>query len=261
VRVQVCADAEDLGQAVAREAARRLRDAVAARGRARLLLSTGRSQFTTLAALVQQPVPWEAVEAFHLDEYIGIGPDHPASFRRYLRERFVQRVPLAAMHEVAPEGDLVGALQRLGDILRQAPVDVALVGVGENAHIAFNDPPADFEATAPYLVVTLAPECRAQQVGEGWFASVAEVPSRAVTMSVRQIMASRAILSPVPYAVKAPAVLRLLTAPVGPDVPASILRTHPDATLFVDRDAVALVPAEVLAAYAGEAGGPVPPRP
>ncbi len=253
LRAYVADDAEALGRSVAREAARLLREAVTERGVARLLLSTGRSQFTTLAALVQEQVPWEAVEAFHLDEYVGIGPDHPASFRRYLRQRFVRHVPLKAMHEVTTEGDLAARVEHLAAEVRRGPVDVALVGVGENAHVAFNDPPADFATQAAYLVVTLAPECRAQQVGEGWFASVAEVPEHAVTMSVSQIMASRSILSPVPYAVKALAVRRLLTEDIGPGVPASILRRHPAATLYLDRDSSALCPPDVLTAYAAGA--------
>jgi glucosamine-6-phosphate deaminase len=246
VRVRVFPDAEALGRAVAEEAARRLTEAVRAQGRARLLLSTGKSQFTTLAHLVALPVPWDRVEAFHLDEYVGLGPEHPASFRRYLHERFASRVPLRAMHYVATEGDLAERLAEIGRAVREAPIDVALVGIGENAHIAFNDPPADLATRDPYLVVTLAPECRAQQVGEGWFRSVEEVPPRAVTMSVYQIMQSRAILSAVPYAVKAEAVRRTLTEPIGAEVPASILRQHPDWTLFLDRDSARLVPPELL---------------
>jgi glucosamine-6-phosphate deaminase len=249
MRIIVAPDAETLGAQVAREAADLLRQAAAARGSARLLLATGRSQFTTLAALVREPVPWQQVEAFHLDEYIGLPPDHPASFARYLEERFASRVPLRAMHYVGGEGDLETRLAKVGAEVRRAPIDVALIGIGENAHIAFNDPPADFAAQAPYIVVTLAPECRAQQVGEGWFRDVAEVPERAVTMSVAQIMASRAILSAVPYAVKAAAVRRTLTEAISPDVPASILRRHPAWTLYLDPESSAEVPAETLARH------------
>lgn len=255
MRVHVLNDAEALGRAAAAEAARLLRAAVRERGTARLLLSTGKSQFTTLAALVQESVPWQQVEAFHLDEYIGLPRDHPASFRRYLEERFAGRVPvpLKAMHYVETDGDLEAHLKAVGEEIRRAPVDVALIGIGENAHVAFNDPPADFATREPYIVVTLAPECRAQQVGEGWFASVADVPERAVTMSVSQILASRVILSAVPYAVKARAVRRALTEEIGPEVPASILRRHSDWTLYLDRDSAAELPAEVLSRYAAGA--------
>lgn len=258
MQVVVCPDAEALGRAVATAAARLLRAAVRERGSARLLLSTGRSQFTTLAALVQEPLPWPAVEAFHLDEYIGIGPDHPASFRRYLRERFASRVPLGRMHYVDPAcaPEPAEAAARLGVELRRAPVDVALVGVGENAHIAFNDPPADFGAPDAYTVVTLAPECRAQQCGEGWFARPEDVPERAITMTVPQIMASRAILSAVPYAVKAPAVRRVLTGDVTPEVPATILRQHPRATMYLDPDSSAALPPDLLQRF--ERGGVEP---
>lgn len=255
MRVVVCADDRALGSAVATEAARRLREAVEARGQARLLLSTGRSQFTTLEALVREQVPWGAVDAFHLDEYVGLAPDHPASFRRYLRERLAARVPLRALHGVDPAGDLAA----LAAEVRAAPMDVGLVGIGENGHVAFNDPPADFETEEAYLTVTLDAACRRQQVGEGWFASLEEVPLRAVTMSVRQILACRALLSAVPYAVKAEAVRRVLAGGITPEVPASALRRHPDATLYLDRDSGALLDAPLLARYGGDRAGE--PRP
>lgn len=251
MRVVVCADAEALGQAAASDAARLLRAAVAERGSARLLLSTGRSQFTTLAALVRLQLPWPAVEAFHLDEYIGVAPDHPASFRRYLHERFASQVNLRRMHYVDTEGDPAEAIRCLTEEVRRAPIDVALVGVGENGHIAFNDPPADFTTAEAYTVVTLAPECRAQQRGEGWFATVDQVPERAVTMTATQIMASRAIVSAVPYAVKATAIRRVLTEEVTPWVPATILKRHPSATMFLDPDSSAAAPPEVLRSFSG----------
>lgn len=250
MRIEVAEDAARLGTAAAAEAARLLNEAVQERGGARLLLSTGKSQFTTLSALIEASVPWTQIEAFHLDEYIGLPADHPASFRRYLRQRFASRVPLRAMHYVDTDGDLEAALTYVSAEVRRSPIDVALIGIGENAHVAFNDPPADFTTQAAYSVVTLAPACRAQQVGEGWFKTVAEVPERAVTMSVTQIMASRVILSAVPYGVKAVAVRRALTEDVHPDVPASILRRHPAWSLFLDRDSSADVPREVLARYA-----------
>jgi len=257
MRVVVCADAEALGRTAAAEAARLLRAAVQQRGSGRLLLSTGRSQFTTLAALIREPVPWPKIEAFHLDEYIGIAPDHPASFRAYLRERIASKVDLRRMHYVDTEGDPAEAIARLAAELRRAPIDVALVGVGENAHIAFNDPPADFDTPGAYAIVTLAPECRAQQCGEGWFARLEDVPERAVTMTVPQIMASRAILSAVPYPVKAPAIRRVLTEEITPEVPATILKRHPHATLYLDRDSSATLPPSVLRRWADEGDAPV----
>ncbi len=220
-----------------------MRAAVAARGTARLLLATGMSQVATLAALVRAPVPWERVTAFHLDEYVGLPADHPASFRRYLRERFSSQVPLAAMHFLEAEGDLAGVLAEAARAVRAAPIDVGLVGIGENAHIAFNDPPADLDTPEPYILVRLAPACRAQQVREGWFPSPDHVPERAVTMSVRQILACRAIVSAVPHAVKADAVRLTLTAPPGPEVPASMLRAHPAWSLHLDPASSAGVPA------------------
>lgn len=240
--LRVHPDAEQLGMAAGRQAAALLRQAVQTRGTARLLLATGASQVATLATLVAESVPWDRVAAFHLDEYVGLGPDHPASFRRYLRERFSERVPLAAMHFLDTEGDLAAHIASTAAALLAAPVDVALVGIGENAHIAFNDPPADLTTREPFLLVRLAPECRAQQVREGWFPHLDAVPERAVTMSVHQILRSRALVSAVPYAVKAKAVRLALTAPVGPEVPASTLRTHPAWTLHLDPQSAAELP-------------------
>ena len=244
--IRVYSDADALGEFAGRQAAQLLRAAVAERGGARLLLATGLSQVTTLATLVAEPVPWERVTAFHLDEYVGLPADHPASFRRYLRERFASRVGLAEMHFLDADGDLEAVIAEAGRAVGLAPVDVALIGIGENAHIAFNDPPADLDTHAPYLVVRLAPECRAQQAREGWFPSPDAVPAHAVTMSVNQILQSRAIISAVPYAAKARAVRLALTAPVGPDVPAATLRTHPNWTLHLDRESSAEVPAQLL---------------
>lgn len=223
---------QELGFHAAALAAQKLGEALARKETARLVLSTGASQLDTIEALLQTGVDWSRVEMFHLDEYVGLPITHKASFRKYLQERFVRRVPLRAAHWVEDSADCIPALTKE---IRKAPVDVGLIGIGENAHIAFNDPPADFDDDAAYKVVTLDAACRRQQVGEGWFASVDEVPTQAISMTVRQILRCETIISCVPYAVKANAIARTLAAPK-PDgmVPASILKTHADISLFVD---------------------------
>ncbi|MFO8014679.1 MAG: glucosamine-6-phosphate deaminase [Phycisphaerae bacterium] len=226
------------GEAAAAHAARAIREAVEARGGAFIILATGASQFEMLHALVAaEGIDWPRVTGFHLDEYIGLPATHPASFRRYLKERFVDRLPAppAAFHWVNGEAaDPQAECRRLGEIIRDHTIDAAMVGIGENGHLAFNDPPADFLATDPYLVVDLDEACRRQQLGEGWFASLEEVPRRAISMSVRQILAAREIVCTVPDARKAEAVRRTVEGPVTPEVPASILQQHAAATLYLD---------------------------
>jgi glucosamine-6-phosphate deaminase len=184
---------------------------------------------------------------FHLDEYVGLPIDHPASFRRYLLDRLIRPAGILDYHFLDGERDPDAVCRRTGEALRLAPIDVAFVGIGENGHLAFNDPPADFDTDAPYLVVRLDERCRAQQVGEGWFATVADVPERAISMSVRQILASRAIVCVVPEHRKAKAVRASLEGPIDPNTPASALRTHPDVAMYLDRDSSALVSPTVLA--------------
>lgn len=227
---------EQLGQTAAAEIARGLREAITARGEARLVLSTGASQLTTVEALVREDVDWSRVIMFHLDEYIGLPETHPASFRKYLRERFAAKVPaLKAAYYVQGEGDIVRHLAELEALIREAPVDVGVIGIGENAHIAFNDPPADFDNPYAYAVVTLDAKCRRQQAGEGWFATPDDVPAQAISMTVSQIMRCRKIVSCVPYAVKADAIHNTLTAPAVTNmIPATMLRTHPDWSLYLD---------------------------
>lgn len=227
---------EILGKAAAAQVARLLRDAIAAKGTARLLLSTGASQFPFFQALLREEVAWQQVEMFHLDEYIGLPESHPASFRKYLKERFVSQLPapLANAHFVSGEGDVTANIAALNEEIASAPIDVGVIGIGENGHIAFNDPPADFETQAPYLVVTLDERCRQQQVGEGWFATLADVPQQAISMSVYQIMQCRAIVSCVPYAAKTEAVQNTMLEAVTPHVPATKLKEHPDWTLYLD---------------------------
>jgi glucosamine-6-phosphate deaminase len=226
-----------LGAAAAAEAAETIRAAVEEAGRARIVAATGASQFEFLSALVSIPdVPWAHVEMFHLDEYIGLSADHPASFRRYLRERLIQPARVGTVHLLDGQQDPRQVCARVGALIAAAPVDIAFVGIGENAHLAFNDPPADFETREPYLVVALDDACRRQQVGEGWFPDVESVPTHAISMSCRQILASRRILCIVPDARKAEAVRAAVEGPVTPHVPASILQTHDDVTVYLDVD-------------------------
>ena len=244
MRVVICstsAAAGDLGAAVV---AARLNEVLAGRERARLLLSTGESQFETLRSLVRRPVDWERVDAFHLDEYVHLPREHPASFRRYLDERVASVVPLR-MHYVDPSSP--DELKRLSEAVAETPMDVALVGIGQNGHLAFNDPPADFTARSPFIEVELDAACRAQQVSEGWFATDADVPRRAITMSVHEIMRSLEIVSVVPHAAKAPVIRRLLTScEVTPELPASMLTRHDKALLVLDRVSGQLLPNEVF---------------
>jgi glucosamine-6-phosphate deaminase len=233
----------ELGRAAAQRAVAAIGEAIADSGQARVIATTGASQFEFLEALTASPgVAWDEVEMFHLDEYVGLPDSHPASFRRYLRERIVQRVHPRAFHYLAGDAeDPAAECRRVGALLARAPIDVAFVGIGENGHLAFNDPPADFETEAPYLVVELDEACRRQQLGEGWFPGLADVPRRAISMSVRQILKAREILCVVPDARKAKAVAECLEGEVSPRHPSSILQTHPATTIYLDRDSAALL--------------------
>ncbi len=236
MQIHVFESKQTLGEAAAERAARVIRDAVEARGQARIIGATGASQFEFLDALTARTdVPWAQVEFFHLDEYLGLPISHPASFRRYLIDRLLNKVPMGTVHLLDGETDPEGVRQAVGQALAAAPVDLACVGIGENGHLAFNDPPADFDTTDPYLIVTLDEACRRQQVGEGWFPDLDAVPTQALSMSVRQILATREILCIVPDERKAAAVQAALEGPVSPDVPASILQTHPQVTFYLDR--------------------------
>ena len=235
-------DPASLGRAAASDAAAIIEDAVASRGRARIIAATGNSQLHFLESLTAHlELPWTAVELFHLDEYLGIPATHRASFRRYLLDRLIGPTGIATSHLLDGELDPELVCRSVGQALQEAPIDVAFVGIGENGHLAFNDPPADFETRAPYLVVTLDEACRRQQVGEGWFSSLADVPSRAISMSVQQILAARQILVIVPDLRKAEAVRNTVEGPVTPLVPASILQTHAAATLYLDRGSASLL--------------------
>lgn len=227
---------QHLGSLAAEAGAKAIREALAARGEANIIVATGASQFDTLAALIALPeIDWSRITGFHLDEYLGLSADHPASFRKYLRERFVEKVPLKAFHYVNGEADDPRSeCQRLGELILRHPIDVAFVGIGENGHLAFNDPPADFETEQPYLVVSLDDACRQQQFGEGWFETFEAVPRQAISMSVKQILKSSTIICSVPDERKAEAVANAVEGEVTPQVPASILQTHPGMSLFLD---------------------------
>jgi len=242
MQVRTYVDRLSASRAAARHAAERLRDTIAAHGSARIIAATGASQFDFLDALTAAGgIDWTRVEMFHLDEYVGLPIDHPASFRKYLLERLVRKAGIVRYHLLDGEGDAFRVAAEIGRELRSQPVDVAFLGIGENGHLAFNDPPADFETEEPYLIVTLDDACRRQQVGEGWFASIGEVPSQAISMSVRQILKSKDIVCLVPETRKAAAVSACLEGEVSPMAPASILRTHASTTVYLDRDSAALL--------------------
>ena len=251
MRLSVHDSSDAMAKAAAETAARILRGAVAQKGHAAFIAATGASQFGFLQHLVATPgIAWERTTMFHLDEYIGFSADHPASFRRYLRERLTGRVSIGTVHFI--EGDSPNPqqeLDRLNRILAATPIDVAFVGIGENGHLAFNDPPADFQVEMPYIIVNLDEACRRQQFGEGWFKSLEDVPKRAISMSVKQIMKSAHIICTVPEHRKAQAVKACLEGEIGPMVPASILRRHPECFLFLDREAASQLASSTLAAW------------
>lgn len=242
MKIHVDSTAEQMGNRAAQETARRIRAAVQANGVCRILLSTGASQFEMLDALTKmEDIPWNQVVMFHLDEYVGMPMTHPASFRKYLKERFIDKVHPGAYFFVNGEGDVQKNIETLTQEIRKAPIDVALVGIGENGHIAFNDPPADFDTHEAYIVVNLDERCKKQQLGEGWFATMADVPNQAISMTVYQIMQSKAILSVVPGLRKAQAIQNTLEAPqVTNRIPATKLREHSDWELFLDSDSASL---------------------
>jgi glucosamine-6-phosphate deaminase len=242
VQIKTYVDRAALSRAAARLAAEGLRRAIHDQGQARIVAATGASQFEFLDALTAaSDVDWSRVEMFHLDEYVGLPLRHPASFRKYLLERLIGKVGITRYHLLDGESDAAGVAARVGRELAGAPIDLAFVGIGENAHLAFNDPPADFDTDTPYLIVTLDEACRQQQVGEGWFATVADVPSQAISMSVRQILKAREIICIVPDARKAPAVKACVEGDISPTAPASILRTHDNTTLYLDRESASLL--------------------
>lgn len=245
MQIAICPDRATMSRAAAAHAAEVLKRSVRTHGRARIIAATGASQIDFLDALTSTPgIDWPRVEMFHLDEYIGLPLIHPASFRRYLRERLIDKAGIGHCHLLDGEQDPERVAQRVGESLAAEAIDIAFVGIGENGHLAFNDPPADFTTERPYLIVTLDEACRRQQVGEGWFASIEEVPTQAISMSIRQILKSREVIAVVPDARKAAAVKACVEGPVSPLAPASILQTHPNTTLYLDRESAALLNSE-----------------
>jgi glucosamine-6-phosphate deaminase len=244
MQFELLRDKKMLGAAAASQGGAAIRAALARKGRAAIIVATGASQFDMLEVLVaDKGIDWSRVTAFHLDEYVGLPDTHPASFRKYLRERFVSRLPgLGAFVPVNGDaGDLAGEVARLNALIRTSEIDVCFAGIGENCHLAFNDPPADFVTEDPYIVVSLDEACRRQQLGEGWFPTLDAVPQRAISMGIRQIMKSRKLIVSVPDARKAVAVKAALEGEVTPDHPASILQRHPDCTIYLDPPAAALL--------------------
>ena len=235
-----------LGRAAAGECAGIINEAVAQRGKARIVLSTGASQFDTIQALIETAVDWTKVEMFHLDEYIGLPEAHPASFRKYLKERFLSKVNIGKAYLVDGEDDLQKVIAGLTAEICREPIDLGVIGIGENAHIAFNDPPADFNTEEAFICVVLDDACKQQQVREGWFATIDDVPKQAISMSVHRIMQCRKIISCVPYAVKAKAIKDTLESPLSNMVPATMLREHPDWTLYLDKDSASMIDPENL---------------
>jgi len=234
-----------LGLKAANRGAELIRKAIRHNGQANIIVATGASQFEMLNELVKEDVDWSVVTAFHLDEYIGISENHPASFRKYLKERFVDLISLKEFNYVNGETDPSAECIRLGKLISEHPIDVAFIGIGENGHLAFNDPPADFETEEPYLVVKLNDACRRQQLGEGWFPTFNDVPEKAISMSIRQIMKSKAIICTVPDERKATAVHDTILNEISPECPATILRTHPNAVLLLDPAAASLVQGKI----------------
>ncbi len=235
---------EKLGKHAAIEAAEKIGNVLGKQQEVNLILATGASQFATLQHMVgQKDIDWARVNIFHLDEYVGMPTTHPASFRKYLQERFVNKVArLKSVNFIEGDApDPQAECERIGKTILQHPVDVALVGIGENGHLAFNDPPADFNTKSPYIVVNLDDACRKQQMGEGWFGSFEEVPAQAISMSIHQIMQSKSIICSVPDQRKAQAVKNCLESEITNIYPASVLQKHPDCTIYLDKEAASML--------------------
>ena len=245
MKIYIGKDKQEMAAAAAKSAADKIREAINLRGEARIIVATGASQFEFLEALVREPgIDWTKVTGFHLDEYVGLPATHKASFRGYMRERFVAKTPepMKAFNEVNGEAaDPEAEITRLENLLRAAPIDVACVGIGENGHLAFNDPPCDIDCERAYKVVPLDDKCRDQQVGEGWFATRADVPTHAFSMTMKQILRSKAIVCTCPDERKAVAVKGALEGPVTVMLPSSFMQLHPDCSMFLDPPSASLL--------------------
>lgn len=245
---------DSLGEAAAAQAAVAIQRAIKERETARIIAASAASQFEFLDALTATPgIDWARVELFHLDEYIGLPMTHPASFCRFLQDRLIAKTGIRNFHLLDGEQDPEEVIRRTNEAIRSAPIDVAFAGIGENGHLAFNDPPANFTTEEPYIVVDLDEMCRRQQVEEGWFPSLDRVPRRAISMSVRQVLKANEILAIVPGPRKAAAIRACLEGPISLAAPASILRTHPNATIYLDNESAALLRSETLRALARSA--------
>ncbi len=249
MKITVINDTAKLGHCAACHARDLINQAIAQRGNARIVLSTGASQLPMLEELIKMDIDWTKVTAFHLDEYIGIPDTHIASFRKYLRERFEEKIPVGKMVYVIPEGDVCANIEALSAKLREKPIDVGFIGIGENSHIAFNDPPAEMDNPNAYKIVDLSETCKNQQVREGWFPTIDDVPKQAISMTVQQILQCNTIISFVPYAVKANAIRMMLTNELTPMVPATALMGHADCTVYLDEGSASLSK-ELVAQYA-----------
>lgn len=246
MNLTVFPDKYALGKAAAAQAVRTIGMAIQQRGRARLIAATGASQFEFLDELTKAPgIDWQRVEMFHLDEYIGLAATHPASFRKYLLDRLISKVGITSHYFLKGDGDPQSSIAEVTTEIRKSPIDIAFVGIGENGHLAFNDPPADFETNEAFIEVELDDACRRQQLREGWFKSLEEVPRRAISMTVHQILKAKEILCIVPDSRKAEAVAKCFEGEVSPRAPASILRTHPNLYLYLDKNSAALLKREM----------------
>lgn len=251
MKLKIFEDKRSLSEAAAQQASAILRATIAKQGRARIVAATGASQLDFLDTLTKSAgIDWSRVEMFHLDEYVGLPITHGASFRKYLLENLISKTGISNYHLLDGESNPDEVIRRVGKELLSAPIDVAFVGIGENGHLAFNDPPADFQTDEPYLIVELDEACRRQQVGEGWFANISEVPQRAISMSVRQILKAKEIVAVVPDARKAQAVKACMEGEISPAAPVSILRTHAATTLYLDRKSAALLKQSTVSSFA-----------
>jgi glucosamine-6-phosphate deaminase len=249
MNINICDNPYELGKAAGVAASRLIREAIEVNGFANIILATGTSQVETLNQLTsEEGIDWGKVVMFHLDEYIGLPITHPASFRKYLRERFLSKIPpIKAAYLLNGEADAQAECERLGKLISKHSIDVALVGIGENGHLAFNDPPADFETEKPYIIVELDEACRKQQLSEGWFKSFEEVPQQAISMSVKQVLKSKHIICSVPGERKAMAVKNSLEHPISNLYPAGILQQHTDCVFYLDKFSSALLSENITA--------------
>jgi glucosamine-6-phosphate deaminase len=252
--LRVFDDKVSLGKAAALQATAAIRSAIAERGQARVVAASAASQFEFLEALPASPgINWKQVELFHLDEYIGLPMTHPASFCKFLQERLIAKTGISNYHLLDGSQDPAEVIRTVGNAITTSAIDIAFLGIGENGHIAFNDPPADFETEEPYIIVALDQACRQQQVGEGWFKDLAAVPKQAISMSVRQVLKAKEILAVVPDARKAAAIKACFDGPISPMAPSSILRNHANATVYLDRQSSALLSPGTLSALTATA--------